>query len=517
MSKTAAAAKAILSRIDLFSRAVIRIPLRQYQIEPVTAVLKSVLNRDGTEFLIVFPRQTGKNEIMAHLLVFLLNVLQRIGGNIVFAAVGDGTGRMASRLEDRLENIWNAGKWSKAARPMRRILGNAAVVFLSSHPSAASRGETADWLLIVDEMQDQDGQHIEQVFEPMRAANNATAVYIGTVKFTHDALWQKKLYLERKQRDDGRRRVYMVYPDDVTTENPAYGRFLAGKIAQFGRNHPIIASEYFLEPIDGAGGLFPPRRIALMTGRHDRQRQPEPNALYVATLDTAGQDEAATDPIAALANPARDYTAVTIWQIILPTGPAPGPTYQAVDVFMDQGSRHFEDIPGRPSLISRVAAYLRHWNIQHVVSDATGIGEGVTSWMEAHFPGKVTGFKFTGISKAQLGSRLISIIETGRFRYWRDDAEEIGSDGWWFWRQAEACSYEIPPDGIFERNLKWEVKATHKTAVPGQGSIPTHDDRLLSAALVAIIDELYEQKNLVFSTGISTVIKPRDPLQNMKF
>ncbi len=397
------------------------------------------------------------------------------------------------------------------------MLGKAAVVFLSSHPGAASRGETAHWLLIIDEMQDQDAAHIEQVFEPMRAANNATAVYIGTVKFTHDALWQKKLELERRQAADGRRRVYMVCPDEVTQENPAYGRFLASKIAQFGRNHPIIASEYFLEPIDGAGGLFPTRRIALMTGRHDRQRQPQPGSLYVATIDTAGQDEAATDPIAALSNPGRDYTAVTIWQIILPTGPAPGPTFQAVDILIDQGSRHFEDIPGRPSLISQITAYLNHWNVQHIVSDATGVGEGVTSWIEAHFPGQVTAFKFTGISKAQLGSRLISLVETGRFRYWRDDAEEIGSDGWWFWRQAEACSYEIPPDGTFERNLKWEVKPTHKTAVPGQGSTPTHDDRLLSAALIAVIDELYEQKKLILSTGVSAVIKPRDSLAELRF
>ena len=74
-------------------------------------------------------------------------------------------------------------------RPVRRILGKASVVFLSTHPSAATRGETADWLLVIDELQDQVASHIEAVFEPMRAANNATALYIGTVKTTIDALW----------------------------------------------------------------------------------------------------------------------------------------------------------------------------------------------------------------------------------------------------------------------------------------------------------------------------------------
>lgn len=516
MSRIATAAKAILSRIDIFSRAVIRLPLRNYQVEPLTAVVDSILNRRGLDFLIVMPRQSGKNELVAHLLVYLLNIFQRVGGQIVFGAEGDGVGRMATRLEDRLENAWNAGKWGKAAKPTRRTLGKAAVAFLSTNPQAASRGETAHWLLIIDEMQDQDAAHIEQVFEPMRAANNATAVYIGTVKFTHDALWQKKLELEREQERDGRQRVFFIYPDRVTQENPAYQKFLAAKEQKFGRTHPIVASEYYLEPVDGSGGMFPPRRQALMKGSHARQHQPTPGRLYVALLDVAGQDEAATDPIAALKNPGRDYTACTIIEVILPTGPAPGPTYHAVDIFIDHGSRHFEDFPGRPKLVDRLLAFIQHWGALHLVSDATGIGEGVTSWLTAVLSIPVTPFKFTGPSKAQLGSGLISIVETARLKYWSDEDEQPESDGWWFWRQVEACSYDIPPNGRYDRDLKWEVKASHKTPTPS-GPQATHDDRLLSAALVAILDDLHESGQLVLSTGESAVIPPADPMAEMSF
>jgi hypothetical protein len=35
---------------------------------------------------------------------------------------------------------------------------------------------------------------------------------------------------------------------------------------QYGRHHPIIASEYFLEPIGSGAGLFPARRRTLMRG-----------------------------------------------------------------------------------------------------------------------------------------------------------------------------------------------------------------------------------------------------------
>ncbi len=499
-----------------FSKTILDFPLHEYQIEPITAVLNSVLSRNGLDFLIVMPRQSGKNEAIAHLLTQILNLTCRVGGNTVFGATGDAAGRGRDRLEARLNNKLNQSQWTKKANPSRRCLGNGAVVFLSTHQGAASRGETAHWLLVIDEMQDQNATHIEQVFEPMRAANNATAVYIGTVKFSHDALWQKKIELERLEAQDGIKRIFFVLPEQVIAENDAYSAFLAGKLAKFGRNHPIIASEYFLEPIDGAGGLFPPRRIALMRGSHSRQRQPQPGKIYVATLDTAGQDEQATDPVAALANPKRDYTIATIWEIEMPTNSTPGPTYRAIDIFADHGSRHFEDVPGKPKLADRLTAFFNHWGILHLISDATGVGEGLTSHLTAVLSCPVTAFKFSAKSKALLGSRLLSIIELGKFLYWTDDETQIMSDGWWFWRQVEACSYEIPPDGRFDTDLKWEVKPSHKTNTP-MGDQPTHDDRLLSAALIAEIDRLSEEGKIILATSESAIIPAIDPIANLNY
>ena len=187
----------LLSDISRFSRAVLKMPLYDYQVAPLTAVIDSVLHQDGREYLLVFSRQSGKNEAVAHLLVYLLNLFKREGGNMIFAAIGDGLGRGQRRLHKRLDNPWNRRQWRKATRPARTILGRAAVVFISSHPGAAARGETADRLLIIDELQDQDPLHLEAVFTPMRAARNATAVYLGTVRSRHDALWRKKEELQQ--------------------------------------------------------------------------------------------------------------------------------------------------------------------------------------------------------------------------------------------------------------------------------------------------------------------------------
>jgi len=548
MSQIVRVAKALLSNISHFSNLVVRCPLRHYQLAPLDAILDSVLQQQGLEFLLIFPRQSGKNEAIAQLLVYLLNLFQRVGTSIIYGAIGINLTLGVDRLEERLDNVWNAGKWAKRTKPDRRCLGAACVTFVSSHPAAATRGQTAHHLLVIDETQEQTGSHIEAVFTPMRAANNATAVYIGTVKLTSDYLWQKKVELEREERRDGRRRVWMVRPAQVIAENPAYRLFLDSQVRKHGRHHPIVASEYFLEPIDGSGGLFDPRRRALMRGTHARQLQPEPGVLYVATLDVAGEDEGATDPIARLDHPGRDYTVAHIFRVDYPDPgsrlsgrqAAPGPTFCAVDVFVDQGSKHFDDqsrgwggdSPHTPdplpppqgplpeaSLVHRLMAWLDHWQVAHVLADETGVGQGMVSWLKAaRGEPHVTGFNFSGRGrKAELGSRFLSLIETGRFKYWADEADGTpsddhpGSDGWWFWQQAAACSYDVPPDGRFDRDLRWSVPESHKSDTPA-GPEPTHDDRLVSAALVAELDRMMAAGELQLGSARSEVLPQVDPL-----
>jgi len=504
--------KRLFGRIDVFSRRVIGMKLHAYQVRALEPVVDSVLGRHGREFLLVFPRQSGKNEAVAHLLVYLLNALQNEGGNIVYGAVGDGLGRGIRRLEQRLNNWLNVFFWGRASRPPRRTLKNAAVVFLSSHPQAFARGETAHWLLVIDELQDQWQSHLDAVFQPMRAAYNATALYIGTVRFTHDALWKKKQELERLQAKDGHRRVFMVSPEEVTAANPHYRAFLAAQEEKLGRKHPIIQSEYYLQPIDAEGGLFGRRRMMLMKGQHERLQEPARGRLYVATVDVAGADEGATDPIAQLDNPGRDYTVATVFEVQV--GDANGRNrYLAVDVFVDHGGHHFQDQPGAPSVARRLLAWLEHWAAAHVVVDKTGVGEGLADWLAAQMgPTAVTGFQFTRTTKAALGNSFLALIETGRFKYWGDDAQEPLSDGWWFWQQVEHCTYELQPGQTFEKHLRWWVPASATVDTPA-GSEPVHDDRLISAALIAHFDT----EQIAPGRGDSAVIAPSDPLAGMSW
>jgi len=528
-----AAAKYILSEIERFSRLVIGLPLYNYQLKPLRAVIRSVLQGQGLEFLLVFPRQSGKNEAVAHLCIYLLNLFQRRGGNMVFGATGDGLGRGIRRLEQRLDNPWNEGRWSKRTRPTARVVGQAGAIFISTHPAAAARGETADWLLVIDELQDQSATHLEAVFEPMRAAHNATALYIGTVKSTTDALWLKKAELEAEQARDGQQRVFLVSSEEVVADNPDYGDFLARKIRRLGRRHPIVASEYFNEPLAGSGGLFDRRRLALMRGAHSRGlpndpnppardpatagpdgNQPDPvplsaDLIFVATLDVGGVDEAATDPLARLANPGRDYTVAHIFAVEGPAGDQPSPTYRAVDVFVDQGSRHFLSTGSQPGLAQKLLSWFQAWNVRHLVGDSSGVGAGLVDWLKAYLGADhVTTFNFNRHSKAALGVDFLSLIETGRFSYWSGDDDPL-ADGWWFFTQAQACAYSLPADGVMERDLRWGVSEGARIDTPA-GSQLIHDDRLISAALVAVYDRLWRKGRLHLGRAASAIIPPPD-------
>lgn len=503
-----------LANIEHFSRHILKLPLYNYQLDPIRAVIQSVLHQQGLEILLIFPRQSGKNEAIAQLLVYLLNLFQRVGGQIVYGAIGDGLGRGKRRLDEHLKNPLNARSWRRLSKPIGRRLGKAAVYFLSTFPGAFSRGETASLLLVIDELQDQDPSHIESVFTPMRASTNATALYLGTVRLSTDALGQKRKELERLQAQDGLQRVFIVSAETVTGENSAYSAFLRAQVARYGRNHPIVASEYFLEALDGTSGLFPPTRRTLMRGTHSRQTRPQPGQLIIATIDIGGQDEATTDPIASLNNPSRDYTLATAFNI--PTT-RPQPTYEAVDVFVDQGGRHFESVPGRESVANRLLAWLRHWNVSHVIIDGTGVGEGLASFLAAALgQSRVTIFKFSGPAKAALGSSFLSIIETGRYKYWSDDADLPLSDGWWYWQQAAACEYDLPPGGQFDKALQWGVSPNHKTNTP-TGNVLTHDDRLISSALIALADNLILTNKITTGSGKSATVKPYDPLSEMTY
>jgi hypothetical protein len=198
-----------------------------------------------------------------------------------------------------------------------------------------------------------------------------------------------------------------------------------------------------------------------------------------------------------------------IFAIEAPAGDRRSPTYRAVDVFVDQGSRHFLTTGTQPGLAQRLLSWFRAWDVVHLVGDSSGVGAGLVDWLEADLGSDhVTSFNFSRRSKASLGVNFLSLIETGRFTYWSGEDEPL-ADGWWFFTQAHACVYSLPPDGVMERDLRWGVPEGARVDTTA-GSQLVHDDRLISAALVAVYDDLWREGQLHLGQAASAIIPPPD-------
>ena len=404
------------------------IRLRGYQRLAAQAVLDSIRNHRGLSIVIVFARQSGKDELAANLKAYLLARFAHRDASIVEVnpTYKPQTLNAISRLEDRLDgNLITRMHWRKR-RDFTRLLGRARVTFLSGEATANIVGATASLLLIVNEAQDIRPAVYDKKLAPMAASTNATRLFMGT-SWTSRTLLARELRSARVAEErDGLRRLFIYDADQIRKVLPAYGTYVDGEIARLGRQHPLVKTQYFCEEIDAQSGMFNAARLALMAvdrpGNNNppilrtqiENRQSSVANPHAFLIDVAGQDEAAmgspAGDSAALQNPGRDSTALSIVEIDLSSlRTLQAPTYRLVQRFSWIGQNHL-------SVFGNLTALSEHWNPQHFVIDATGVGEGLWAMLDKAFPTRVIPIKFTQQQKSEIGWRFLAIIETGRFR-----------------------------------------------------------------------------------------------------
>ncbi|HYO50683.1 MAG TPA: hypothetical protein VEW94_12605 [Chloroflexia bacterium] len=457
-----------------------RFALREYQVRVASEIARSVWHGEGRQIAVVFARQSGKDEMLAQLEAYLMARYSLVGGSII---VVNPTYRPQSlisrrRLLDRLDGQpFTPGPSGSDGYGVS--LGKTACSFLSAHPTAQARGETASLLLACNEAQEVSPARWDAVFDPMGAASHATQVFSGTVWTSSTLLARQMAYLGELERKDGIRRVFKVGWEEVAYWVPQYGEQVRARIAQFGRDHPFIRTEYFLEELDSEGRLFGPARRAQMRGDHPRQRSATPGRLYALLLDVAGADEDAampgadpsplSTPHSALAT--RDATALTVVEVDVAGLDDPlvmRVRYRVVDRRLWVGTPH-------PQLHAAIADLARNvWVARWVIVDATGVGAGLAGFLGQALPGKVVPFVFSSQSKSQLGWDFLGLVESGRYKEYADDGE---SDTGLFWAQVEACGSQVGEGP--GKPLRWGVEDR-----------ATHDDLLVSASLCAVLDRL---------------------------
>lgn len=468
-----------------FSRFVIGVPLRSYQLEVARAVLESVFRRRGLTFAVMMSRQAGKNETAAQIEALLLLAFQHTGGFLVKASPTFQPQAVNSllRLQARLQNPLTRGRWHRERGYMLR-LGRARAVFLSAQAGASVVGATASILLEADEAQDIPEDKWNKDFRPMGASTNVTTVLWGTA-WTADTLLARTVRaLRRLEAEDGARRVFAVPWPRVAAEVPAYGAYVEGEIARLGAAHPLIRTQYALEEIEAAAGLFPPARRALMQGSHPPHAAPQPGALYALTLDVGGEAREGEDCAG------HDSTACTLFTIE-PAGagaavPAGQQCYRVV------GRRWWRGL-SQAELYGRLVELVEAWAPRRVVVDATGLGAGLASFLEQRYGGRVLPFVFSGATKSHLGWAFLALCDTGRFQDHLLSGCPAQAE---FWRQVAVAEYEVLPGP--GQGLRWGVP-------PARG----HDDLLISAALCAALE------GAPYGSGESFVVPQPDPVDEM--
>jgi hypothetical protein len=467
------------------------ITLRKYQEGPATAIVDSVLNHRGLTFVVVYPRQSGKNETQAQIEAYLLTLFNETNAEIVKVSPTWKPQSLNSmrRLERVLQkNLIARILWSKESGFIFRV-GTARIYFLSGAPEANIVGATASLLL---EAQDVQIAKFDKDVSPMAASTNATRVFWGTAWTSQTLLARELNAAKQAEKLDGIKRVYFLTADDVAKEVPAYGDHVREQIAKLGRMHPMIKTQYFSEEITGQGGLFTPERISMMLGKHLMRTSPEVGKIYSMLLDVAGEDE--NQPQGMATSTKRDSTSLTIVEVDLATMENElirKPTFKGVYRKAWIGIKHV-------ALYGEIKALFDLWNCRYLVIDATGIGAGLASFLESTYPGRVYPFVFSGATKSEMGWAFISVIETGRYKEYKPlDPEFEG--------QLKLCGFEIVPGP--DKKIKWGV--ADGTKDPETGKV-VHDDLILSAALVTVLDGLDWAV-----TSPAYIIQAKDPLLEM--
>ena len=452
--------------------------LRSYQVPPARAITESIKLKQGKQFAIVFSRQSGKDEMLAQVLVWVLLTYAETGGMAVIAAptLRPQGAISRDRLIGRMREILADAVVTREGHIVE--LGKASARFLSALPTANVRGQTADLLLVANEAQAIQAAVWDPVFDPMAASTNATTVFMGT-PWRRDSLLSRQMrHLAQVEIDLGEQRVWKVPWTVVADVLPQYRERVEGRIAQFGERHPTIKTEYWLEELDGEEGLFPPHRLAAMQGDHPRRYGAEPGQTYALLIDVAGEEEAGSSAEAFASGSRRDSTALTVVQIDAGTGRSP--IYRVMDRMRWVGTRH-------TVLCDQLADLARViWRAERVVIDATGIGAGLASFLADRLQDRARGraipldrFIFGQQSKSQLAWDFIGMIDTGRYKEYLDPAP-VGSaaravtDA--FWSELRNIEFSVR-DGPGQ-SMRW--------GATGSG----HDDLVVSAALVARLDGL---------------------------
>lgn len=386
--------------------------LRGYQIETFEEIARTVEDLRNVDITMMFPRQSGKNEISAAFVAFLLRLHSRGGGRIIVTAPTLHPQATISRDRTfdlmRRTRLYIPGRIAPEFRADSISIrcGSAEATFLSASPTANVAGHTASIALIADEAQDIDREWFDRQFRPMTASTGAPTVLFGT-PWTGESLLERAAAKNRALdaanvgKDGWRRRHYQVGWEAVAQIVKAYGPHVEAQRERLGATSAIFRSQYELEASERAGRLFSVSTLASITGGHGVLDGPVAGERYVGGLDFGGETEHA------------DATVLTIGRV---TGEG------GVEVVAWQ---HWQGAEAS-TLTRELPLEAARWRLARLHADATGMGQPLVSILTKPLGRALHGVTFSANSKSEMGWLMRTAAETGRLRLPADN----GSVSW---------------------------------------------------------------------------------------
>jgi hypothetical protein len=438
--------------------------LRPYQQEVIRAAIDSIQLSRGLTISVEIARQGGKNELSAHLEVLLMTLFMSQGGNLIKCSPTFKPQTVISmqRLKERLSEFGFDGIYH-TEMGYTIILGSARAVFLSAEESSSVVGHTADILLEIDESQDVSKEKYTKEFRPMGSATNVTTVHYGTTWDDSTLLEEIKQTNLELERGDRIKRHFRFDWQEVAKHNPDYKKYVEAERVRLGEDHPLFRTQYLLLPIKGGGGFLTRQQIVGMLGTHSRLRQPQDGRAYVAGIDLAGEREETKEAALTAARPKLDSTVITIAEVDTTPHSRFSPAEPRLHVVEHY---HWTGMP-HSQLYPQLVDILKRWKCQRALVDATGIGQPVASFLRKEVGSRVVPFTFTQKSKSDMGFELLSFVNSGRLKLYKQDGSNEYNQTMY---QLEKARAQYRPN----QTMNFYVD-------PSEG----HDDFLMSLALTA--------------------------------
>jgi hypothetical protein len=452
--------------IASFAR-VIGHPLYWYQEKIGEAILASVRQKRGGTISVMLARQMGKNQLSAILEAYLLACVSE--GTIVKAAptykpqVITSRMRLLSMLDNPMtrSRTWRSHGYIVGVAPnsaQRASQSGPRIMFFSASPDSNIVGATASLLLEVDEAQDVAGDKFDRDLRPMASTTNSTTILYGTAWSDDTLLAMTRANNLALEQQDGIKRHFEYDWRTLAAINHNYKQFVTSEIQRLGADHPAIQTQYFLQPISGAGHLLSSMQQHLLQGDHAWEAEPdEEGDIYIASMDVGGEQR----PIQGSELPSREHDSTVITIGKLAYNDLQLPTILIVHQYCWTGKNHVEQYAQTVSVCER-------WKIRKLVIDKTGLGEMLASLLITRLGDeRVQAFHFTRSSKSALTYQFLGLINSGRLKLYRPDTAPYDICHT-CWQQLKLARYHVPAPDVIDMYVN-----------PAEG----HDDFLISLAL----------------------------------